>query len=118
MAASLNKLAIIGRLGADPEMRYISDGKPVTNFRVAVDGGKDTTTWFNVSSFGKTAEFVNQYLTKGALVYVEGPHTSSTYENKEGQKITKWDLRGYTVQILSPKGAAKGDAVSDDEIPF
>ena len=71
---------IIGRLGREPEMRYMPTGDPVTSFSVATDrqwNGKDgsrqkETTWFRVSVFGKQAENVNQYLHKGSMVLVEG----------------------------------------------
>ena len=76
--ASLNKVMLIGNVGQDPELRYTPDGNPVANFSIAVnrrrrvgDEYKDETEWFNIVCFSRTAENVNQYLTKGQKVYVE-----------------------------------------------
>ncbi len=75
------KLVIVGRLGRDPEMRYMPDGTAVTSFNVATDRrwtdkytGQPVqeTTWFRVSVWGRQAESVNQYLSKGSMVLVEG----------------------------------------------
>ena len=73
-------ITIIGRLGRDPEMRYLPNGDPVTSFSVATDRGwtdkngqkQKETTWFRVSVFGKQAENTNTYLSKGKMVLVEG----------------------------------------------
>jgi len=93
MAGGLNKVQIIGNLGADPEMRALPSGAGVTNFRVAVSRNRrgthgnmvDETEWFRVVAFDsggyKLAEICNQFLRKGQKVYVEGlcwPFTSST----------------------------------------
>jgi len=73
-------ITIIGRLGRDPEMRYLPSGEPVTTFSVATDRAwndkngqrQKETTWFRITVFGKQAEIVNQYLSKGRMVLVEG----------------------------------------------
>jgi single-strand DNA-binding protein len=69
---------LIGNVGQDPELRYTPDGNPVANFSIAVNRRrrvgeeyKDETEWFNIVCFSRTAENVNQYLTKGQKVYVE-----------------------------------------------
>jgi single-strand DNA-binding protein len=77
---SFQTIIIVGHLGRDPEMRYTPGGQPVTNFNLAVNrqyndsAGQAVkeTTWFRVSTWGKTAENCNQYLHKGSLVLVEG----------------------------------------------
>jgi len=74
------KITLVGNLGQDPEMRYVGDGTPVTNFSVACnrkwtnkDGSKgEQTTWFRCTAWRKTAETINQYLTKGRQVFIEG----------------------------------------------
>ena len=74
------KLMVVGRLGRDPEMRYMPNGDPVTSFSIATDrawndknGAKQKeTTWFRCSVFGKRAEVANQYLSKGKMVLVTG----------------------------------------------
>lgn len=139
-------LTIIGRLGRDPEMRYMPNGDPVTSFSVATDrqyndrnGQKvKETTWFRVSVFGKQAETVNQFLSKGKMVLVEGrlrtdPKTGgpATFTRQDGTVSASFEIVANTVRFLSPKdegtvpaeasaGAQDdGRAVHDGEdIPF
>ena len=73
----LNKVILIGRLGADPEVRYAPNGQPVATFRVA-------TTWHNVVVFGKLAEICGEHLNKGRLVFVKGYLQTRSYEDREG----------------------------------
>ena len=89
MTRGLNKVLIIGSLGADPEMRYTPGGKPVTSYSVAVNRGwrtsegerKEATEWFNVVAWGNLAEICNQYLHKGSQVYVEGRLQTRSWED-------------------------------------
>lgn len=70
-----HKIVVAGRLGRDPEMRYMPDGKAVTNFSLATNDGwgeNKKTIWFRVSIWGKRAEVANQYMSKGSSVLVEG----------------------------------------------
>lgn len=91
MARDLNKVMLIGRLGADPEMRYTPSGSPVTSFRLAVgrqwrDGSgenHDDTEWFNIVVWNKLAEICNQYLTKGTRVYLEGRLQTRSWEDQQ-----------------------------------
>ena len=91
MAKDLNKVMLTGHLGADPEMRYTSQGSAVTTFRVAsgrrwksADGvDHDDTEWFRVVAWDKLGEICNQYLTKGARVYVEGRLRTNKWQDKE-----------------------------------
>ena len=92
MAKDLNKVMITGRLGADPEMRFTPQGSAVTTFNVAsgrtwrsADGTQhDDTEWFRVVAWDKLAEICNQYLTKGARVYVEGRLQTRKYQDRDG----------------------------------
>lgn len=92
--AGLNKVMIIGNLGADPEMKYMSDGTALTSFRVAVsrnftgaDGERrEETEWVPVVAWKKLAELCSQYLQKGRKVYVEGRLRTRSWETPEGQK--------------------------------
>ena len=116
MANSLNKVMIIGNLGKDPEMRYMPNGKPVTNFSVAVgrrwntpDGeAREETEWFNVVMFEKLAEISNQYLTKGQKVYIEGRLQTRSWDGNDGQKHYRTEVVANQMIMLSPKGAAPG----------
>jgi len=89
----LNKMIAIGNVGTDPEMRYTPNGNPVTSFRLATghrytaSNGerREETEWFTVVAWSKLAEQVNQYLTKGKRVYVEGRLKSNTWTGNDGQ---------------------------------
>jgi single-strand DNA-binding protein len=121
MANSLNKVMIIGNLGRDPEMRYMPNGKAVTNFSVAVgrntrtaDGEmREDTEWFNVVMFEKLAEISNQYLTKGQKVYIEGRLQTRSWDGNDGQKHYRTEVVANQMIMLSPKGAGapQGEAV-------
>jgi single-strand DNA-binding protein len=104
MPRGLNKVQIIGNLGADPEMRYTPSGSAVTNFRVAVsrnrrgqDGNMvDETEWFRCVAWDtpsyKLAEICNEYLRKGRQVYVEGRLQSRKYTDKDGIERTSVEI--------------------------
>ena len=102
MARGLNKVMIIGNLGADPEMRYTQNGTPVTTFNVATNRQwvtssgerREETEWFRVVAWSRLAEFCNQYLSKGRRVYVEGRLQTRQWEDREG------NVR-YTTEIVA-----------------
>ena len=111
--ASLNKVMLIGNVGQDPELRYTPDGNPVANFSIAVnrrrkvgDEFKDETEWFNIVCFSRTAENVNQYLTKGQKVYVEGRFQSSEYVGQDGNQRKSFEVIANDVTFLSTKSEA------------
>lgn len=107
-----SKTIIVGRVGREPEMRYIADGTPVTDISVAVDSGygeKKKTAWYRVTCWRKLAETVNEYCIKGQLVLVEGElQEPKPYESKDGTWRASLDLRADRVQFLSA-GKGKGD---------
>jgi single-strand DNA-binding protein len=120
------KITVVGRLGRDPEMRYLPSGDPVTSFSIATDrawndknGQKQKeTTWFRVSVFGKQAEIANQYLSKGKMVLVEGrlradPKTGgpSTYTRQDGTVASNFEIVANEMRFLSPKD--EGGAVAE-----
>lgn len=102
MARTLNKVMLIGRLGADPDVRYTQSGLPVvrfnlaTNERVPVGEGnwEDRTEWHRIVVFGKTAENCANYLSKGRLVYVEGRLRTNQWEDAQG-------TRRFTTEIVA-----------------
>ena len=127
-----SKLIIVGRLGGDPEMRYMPDGKAVAGFSVATDRsykGADgqhvkITTWFKVSVFGKQAEACNQYLNKGSMVLVEGtlnPDKDTgrpkVWTSQNGTSGASYEVIAQTVRFLSTK-REDSDHVDDSSIPF
>ena len=113
-ASGLNKVMIIGNLGADPEMRFTPGGSPVTTFNVAVSRvysppegeRKVETEWFSVVTWTKLAETCNQYLTKGQKVYCEGRLHTRTWDGQDGQKHYKTEVIADRVIFLDKKQAA------------
>jgi len=112
--ASLNKVMLIGNVGQDPELRYTPDGNPVANFSIAVNRRrrvgeeyKDETEWFNIVCFSRTAENVNQYLTKGQKVYVEGRFQSSEYVGQDGNQRKSFEVIANEVTFLSTRSEAE-----------
>jgi single-strand DNA-binding protein len=105
--ASFNKVTLVGHLGRDPESKYLPSGDAVTSFSIATSerkkDGTETTTWFNVSAFGKLAETCNQYLRKGSYVYIEGRLTLREYTGKDGTPRTSLDVRASEMKMIGPK---------------
>ena len=105
---SVNKVILIGRLGRDPETRYMPNGDAITNFSLATDeqwrdrnGERQTRTeWHNVSLYGKLGEIANQYLRKGSQVFIEGKIQSRKYTDKDGIERTAYDIIGNEMKML------------------
>ena len=126
--AGLNKIMVIGNLGADPEMRYTPNGNPVTSFSIATgrswtssDGErKEETEWFRVVAWNQLAELCNQYLSKGRSAYVEGRLQSRTWETQEGQSRFTNEIIANQVLFLdrAPTGqVADGEAAAPTGVP-
>ena len=96
----LNKVILIGRLGRDPEVRYMPNGEAVCNFSVATsetwkdsNGQKqERSEWHNITMYRKLAEIAGQYLTKGSQVYIEGKIQSRKYQGKDGIERTAYEI--------------------------
>lgn len=113
MAGGLNKVMIIGNLGADPEMRYTGEGKAVTTFRVAVsrnvgpaDERREETEWFRIVVWEKLAEQCAEHLLKGRKVYVEGRLQTRQWDGQDGQRHYQTEIVANTVLFLTPPGQA------------
>jgi single-strand DNA-binding protein len=114
--ASLNKVILIGNLGADPEVRYTASGSPVANFRIATseqwtdrNGEKqERTEWHRIVVWGKQAETCGEYLRKGRSVYVEGRLQSREWEDKDGNKRTTVEVNADRVLFLGGRGEGGG----------
>ena len=112
--AGLNKVMVIGNLGADPEMRYTADGNALTSFRVAAsrsystpDGERrDETEWFSVVAWRKLAEQCSQFLQKGRRVYVEGRLRTRSWDTPDGQKHYRTEVVAERVLFLDRPGGA------------
>ncbi|WP_303832418.1 single-stranded DNA-binding protein [Snodgrassella alvi] len=105
---SVNKVILVGRLGRDPETRYIPNGEAITNFSLATDeqwrdrnGERQTRTeWHNVSLYGKLGEIANQYLRKGSQVFIEGKIQSRKYTDKDGIERMVYNIIGNEMKML------------------
>jgi len=128
--ATLNKIILIGNLACDPEMRYTTDGKSVTSFSIATNyryttssgESREETDWFRVTVWGRQAEQVNQFLSKGQQAYVEGRLHARNWQGQDGQTRTSLEVTANRVLFLSrgPSTAALPDEgdISPDDIPF
>ena len=112
--AGLNKVMVIGNLGADPEMRYTANGNALTSFNVAVnrnyttpDGERrEETEWFSVVAWQKLAEQCSQFLQKGRRVYVEGRLRTRSWDTPDGQKRYRTEVVADRVLFLDRPGGA------------
>lgn len=110
--ASVNKVILIGNLGADPETRYLPSGDAVTNIRIATtetwkdkSGEKqEHTEWHRVAFFGRLAEIAGEYLKKGSPVYVEGRLQTRKWQDKDGQERYTTEIRADRMQLLGGRG--------------
>jgi single-strand DNA-binding protein len=122
MMAGVNKAILLGRLGADPEIRYTSNGTAVANFRMATserwtnpNGEKEERTeWHRIVAFGKLGEICGEYLAKGKQVYIEGRLQTRTWEDRDKNQRTTTEIIATVMQML---GSAGGSKVSDKEEP-
>lgn len=108
----LNKVMLIGRLGADPETRHMPNGNAVTNIRVATSetwkdkntgDQKEKTEWHSIVCFQKLAEIVAEYARKGSQVYVEGKLCTRKWQDKEGKDRYTTEINADTVQLLGSR---------------
>lgn len=135
--SSLNKVMLIGRLGADPELRYTPQGAAVTRFTLATNDSwkdkqtgelKEKTVWHKIVVWGRIAEIVSEYLSKGRQVYVEGRIDNRSWEGEDGQKKYISEIIAQRVLFLGSKGEGPSeipadddlstDGISDEDIPF
>jgi single-strand DNA-binding protein len=123
----MNNISVAGTLGKDAEVRYLPNGDAVCNFSVADSMGKDKgTIWWNCQLFGKRAELLSQYLTKGQAVTVSGSVTERDWNDKEGNKRKSMDVRvqdvalqgGRKEQQEAPRQAPRRNEVPEEDIPF
>ena len=120
-ARGLNKVQIIGNLGRDPELRFTPDGTPVANFTVAVSeswrsqGGeqRERTEWFRVVAWRGLAEIANQYLRRGARVYLEGRLQTREWQDREGNDRTTTELVVRDMIMLGGRDDADGPPRGD-----
>ena len=135
---NLNKVMLIGHLGADPDVRYMPNGKAVVNLRLATSeswkdkqtGDKqDRTEWHSVVAYDKLAEIIGKLLRKGSPVYIEGKLQTRKWQDKEGKDRYTTEIIAQSMQMLggkpqgerSPRQEREPDRHAgefDDDIPF
>lgn len=117
MARGINKVILVGNLGADPETRYMPSGGAVTNVRIATtDSWKDKqsgeqqerTEWHRVVFFNRLAEVAAEYLRKGSQVYVEGRIQTRKWQGQDGQDRYTTEIVGNDMQMLGSRGGGGG----------
>lgn len=142
MAGGVNKVILIGNLGADPELRYTSGNQAVTELRLATsrkwrdknNEWQEDTQWHRVVVWGKQAEQCKEYLSKGRQVFVEGRLQTRQWEDRDGNKRYTTEVVAQAVQFLGGRGGGGGgydeppppsdreapgmDDMPDDDIPF
>jgi single-strand DNA-binding protein len=115
---SVNKVILVGNLGRDAEMRYTPGGAAVATLNLATTevwndkGGQkqEKTEWHRIVLWGKTAESLNEYLTKGKQIYVEGRLQTRQWDDKEGVKRYTTEIRGDRIVLLGGGGGGGGGA--------
>ncbi len=116
--AGVNKVILIGNLGADPEMRYTPGGTAVVNFSLATtesytnkEGEKVTKTeWHRIVAFRRLAEICGEYLAKGRQVYIEGKIQTRSWEDRDGVKKYTTEILADTMQMLGTRASQGGGA--------
>ena len=129
MAGSVNKVILVGNLGKDPEIRRTQDGRPIANLRIATSESwrdkttgerRDKTEWHSVVVFNEgLCRVVEQYLKKGAKVYIEGALQTRKWQGQDGQDrySTEVVLQGFnsTLTMLDARGGGAGAGMHEDE---
>ncbi len=117
MARGINKVILVGNLGADPETRYMPSGSAVTNLSVATSESwkdkqtgeqKERTEWHKVVMFDRLAEIAAEYLKKGSQVYIEGKLQTRKWQDRDGNDRWTTEIRANEMQMLGGRGGAGG----------
>ena len=124
--AGVNKVILLGRLGADPEVRYSSSGTAVTNFRMATStvfnnkqGEKEERTeWHRIVAFGRLGEICGEYLAKGKQVYVEGRLQTRDWEDKDGNRRWTTEIIAQNLQMLGSTQGTDRESVPPEPPPI
>jgi single-strand DNA-binding protein len=117
MARGVNKVILVGNLGADPETRAMPSGATVANLRIATSESwrdktsgeqQERTEWHRVALFGRLAEIASEYLRKGSQVYIEGSLRTRKWQDKQGQERYSTEIVGNDLQMLGGRGSGGG----------
>ena len=130
----MNLFVLTGRLGADPEVKYLKSGMAMTTISIANnrrvkngDNWEDKTDWFRIKIFGKKGEAIGQYFSKGNYINTRGEIRPFSYEKDDGQKVYGHDFVAEDFDFVDKKGEnsgassggnGKAQSMSEDELPF
>jgi single-strand DNA-binding protein len=126
MSRGINKVILVGNLGADPETRYMPSGGAVTNLRLATsESWKDKNTgdqqerteWHRVALFGRLAEVAAEYLRKGSQVYIEGKLRTRKWQDRDGHDRFTTEIVANEMQMLGGRGGAGAGAPASQHEP-
>lgn len=135
---SVNKVILLGNLGKDPELKYTTGGKAICEFTLATSEKwtdasgerKESSTWHKCIAWGKSGEYMKEYLAKGSRIYVEGRINNRSYDDKDGRKVyvseiivTTWQFAGERVgKTTEPESSEPAhpnrQEGNDDDLPF
>lgn len=117
MARGINKVILVGNLGADPETRYTASGAAITSIRIATSESwkdkqtgepQERTEWHSITFFGRLAEIAGEYLRKGSQVYVEGRLQTDKWQDKDGNDRYTTKVIANEMQMLGSRGGEGG----------
>ncbi len=122
--AGVNKVILVGNLGADPEVKFLGSGTQVANFRMATTENRVNrsgekvamTEWHRIVAFGRLAEICGQYLNKGKQVYIEGRLRTRTWDDKDGNRRYTTEIIAAQMQMLGTMGAPVETSASEKEL--
>jgi len=124
---TVNKVILVGRLGADPQLKYTPSGRANASFNIATnlvwkdqDGNQqEKTEWHRVTAWGKLAEVIGEWLKKGSYVYIEGRLQTRSYDDNNGVKKWITEVVATDLEMLGKKGEESTDkeAIPPEEIP-
>ncbi len=126
MSRGINKVILVGNLGADPETRYMPSGGAVTNIRIATSESwkdkqtgdqQERTEWHSVAFFGRLAEIAGEYLRKGSQVYVEGKLRTRKWQDRDGNDRYTTEVVANEMQMLGSRGGMGGQQTYDNPRP-
>ena len=121
MARGINKVILVGNLGADPETRYMPSGGAVTNLSIATSESwkdkqsgeqKERTEWHKVAMFNRLAEIAAEYLRKGSQVYIEGKLRTRKWQDRDGNDRWTTEVIADEMQMLGGRGGGMGGGMS------
>ena len=114
----LNKAMLMGNVGKEPDIRT-ANGEKVANFSLATTfkgGEKETTEWHNIVVWGKKAEVIEKYVSKGSSLYVEGTIRTRSWDDQQGERRYTTEIVAHTIQLLGGKKQEAQEA-QDDDLP-